>query len=312
MLLYVLFAMTLGTTTAFPVNQGSASREGFWSLQDESTNLAINKKDATKQFDGMWKNHVVSSDLYSTDSLNTMAADLRHKLSQESDRLRARLKQELMDLRQRLSPFPSHPHDTTTNVQDLLSPFTKGLQIALESNTQQLCSNLTMTIQRVRSAGPLLYQEEIEKINQAMDENHKRRTAAFEDFKTKAFEAIEEEKDSSRKDLWEEVTARLGQEICSFSLEVQGKMAALKVTLTTLLTSLDPLEDEMVSKVDQFCEGSSSQNHKFIADLVQQISMLEEKQSKGEPSSHVNIDSIQEDFSTRLNALLQDIVHTIN
>lgn len=261
---------------------------------------------------GMWKSHVVSSDLYSPDSLNTMAAELRHKLSQESDRLRARLRQELRDLRQRLSPFPSHPQASPTNVQELLSPFTKGLQMALESNTHQLCGHLMMTIQGVQSDEPSVYQDAIEKISQAMDESHKRRTSAFENFKTKAFEAVEEEKDSSRKDLWEEVTARLGQEICSFSLEAQGKIAALKVSLTTLLSSSEPLGAEMVSKVDQFCDGSSRQNHKFITDLVQQISMLEEKQSKGEPSSHVNIDSIQEDFSTRLNALLQDIVHTIN
>lgn len=261
---------------------------------------------------GMWKSHVVSSDLYSPDSLNSMAADLRHKLSQESDRLRARLRQELLDLRQRLSPYPSHPQVTPTNVHELLSPFTKSLQLALESNTQQLCGHLMMTVQGVQSNGPSLYQDATEKISQAMDESHKRRTAAFEDFKTKAFEAVEEDKDSSRKDLWEEVTARLGQEICSFSLEAQGKIAALKVSLTTLLTSSEPLGAEMVSKVDQFCDGSSRQNHKFIADLVQQISRLEEKQSKGESSSHVNIDSIQEDFSTRLNALLQDIVHSIN
>ncbi|XP_060744668.1 apolipoprotein A-IV [Tachysurus vachellii] len=312
MLLYVIFAVTLGTTTAFPVNQDAASREGFWSIHDESTNLAIDKKDTTKNSDGMWKSHVVSSDLYSPDSLNPMAAELRYKLSQESDRLRARLRQELLDLRQRLSPYPSHPQGTVPNVQELLSPFTKGLQMALESNTHQLCSHLRITIQGVQADGPLLYQEAIEKIRQAMDESHKRRTAGFEDFKTKAFEAVEEDKDSSRKDLWEEVTASLGQEILSYSLEVQGKIAALKVSLTTLLTSSEPLGAEMVSKVDQFCDGSSRQNHKFIANLVQQISMIEEKQNKGEPPSHVNIDSIQEDFSTRLNALLQDIVHTIN
>ncbi|XP_047676180.1 apolipoprotein A-IV [Tachysurus fulvidraco] len=310
MLLYVIFAVTLGTTTAFPVNQDAASREGFWSIHDENTNLAIDKKDTTKNFDGMWKSHVVSS--YSPDSLNPMAAELRYKLSQESDRLRARLRQELLDLRQRLSPYPSHPQGTVLNVQELLSPFTKGLQMALESNTHQLCSHLRMTIQGVQADGPLLYQEAIEKIRQAMDESHKRRTAGFEDFKTKAFEAVEEDKDSSRKDLWEEVTASLGQEILSYSLEVQGKIAALKVSLTTLLSSSEPLGAEMVSKVDQFCDGSSRQNHKFIANLVQQISMIEEKQNKGEPPSHVNIESIQEDFSTRLNALLQDIVHTIN
>lgn len=255
---------------------------------------------------------MVSSDLYSPDSLNPMAAEFRHKLSQESDRLRARLRQELLNLRQRLSPYPSHPKVTPTNVHELLSPFTKDLQMALESNTHHLCGHLMMTVQGVQSDGPSVHQEAIEKISQAMDDSHKRRTTAFEDFKTKAFEAIEKDKDNSRKDLWEEMTARLGQQICSFSLELQGKIAALKVSLTTLLTSSEPLGPEMVSKVDQFCDGSSRQNQKFIADLLQQISLLEEKQSKGEPSSHVNIDSIQEDFSMRLNALLQDIIHTIN
>lgn len=36
---------------AFPVNQDASSREGFWSIQDESTNLAIDKKYPPKNFE---------------------------------------------------------------------------------------------------------------------------------------------------------------------------------------------------------------------------------------------------------------------
>ncbi|XP_062872828.1 uncharacterized protein zgc:162608 [Trichomycterus rosablanca] len=301
---FVIFAVYLVTTAAFPVPQDSVST---W-----DTNLAINKADLTKQHDGMWKTHVVSNDLYSQDSLNPMAAELRHKLSQESERLLARLRQELVELRQRLSPYPSHPHHSPTNIRDLLAPFTRRLQEALDSNTHDLCGHLMMTLQGLHPDRPSLYQEAMQSVGQSLDEGHRRRTAAFEDFKTKAFEAVEEDRDSSRKELWEEVTARLGQEILSFSLEVQGKVAALKVSLTTLLTSSDPPRSEIITKVDQFCNLSASQNEKFISNLEQLTARLEEKQSQGEQSSHANIDSIQEDFSTRLNALLQDIVHTLN
>ncbi|XP_072547624.1 uncharacterized protein [Salminus brasiliensis] len=315
LLQFMILATSLAAAIAFPVQQGTASGEALWTVQEEIENLATNKADISKEFNGMWKSHVVSTDLYSPDAQNPMAAELRRKLSQESERLRARLRQELLELRQRLSPYPTHPQLTPANVRELLAPFTQKLQRALDSNTQELCGQLSLSLQGLQGLqpdGPSPYQEAVGKIGQALDESHRRRTVAFEDFKTKAFEAVEEDRDGSKKDLWEEVTARLGQEIVSFSLEVQGKVAALKVSLTGLLTSAEPAKAEADSKVLQFCQSSSAQNQKFIADLEQQIASLEEKQSHGDPSSHVNIESIQEDFSTRLNALLADIVHTLN
>lgn len=263
---------------------------------------------------GMWKNHVVSSDLYSQDSYNPMAAELRRKLSMESERLRARLKQELTELRERLSPYPSHPKHTMANVKEFLAPFTKQLETALQSNTQELCEKLNLNLQELNPEEATLYQEAVQRITQALDESHQKRTAAFEDFKTKAFEAVEEKRDSSGKELWEEVTARLGQELCTFSLEVQGKVAALKIALTGHLASAQPPRDVMASKVDQFCQNSSAQNKKFISNLDLQMIALQENQSHGESSGfhQTNIESIQEDFSTRLTALLQDIVHTLN
>ncbi|KAL7848699.1 hypothetical protein SRHO_G00203220 [Serrasalmus rhombeus] len=311
----VILAMSLVTATAFPVQQDPASQEAVWSVQEEIANLAIDKADVTKEFNGMWKSHVVSSDLYSQNAQNPMAAELRRKLSQESERLRARLRQELLELRQRLSPYPIHPQLTPANVRELLAPFTKQLQKALDSNTQELCGQLSLNLQGLQDLqadGSAPYLEVVEKIGQALDESHRRRTAAFEDFKTKAFEAVEEDRDGSKKELWEEVTARLGQEIVSFSLEVQGKVAALKVSLAGLLTSAEPPRAEAASKVLQFCQSSSTQNEKFITNLEQQIAKLEEQQSHGDQLSHISIESIQEDFSTRLNALLQDIVHTLN
>ncbi|KAL6471023.1 hypothetical protein MHYP_G00196730 [Metynnis hypsauchen] len=311
----VILAMCLATATAFPVQQDPASQEAVWSVQEEIANLAIDKADVTKEFNGMWKSHVVSSDLYSQNAQNPMAAELRHKLSQESERLRARLRQELLELRQRLSPYPIHPQLTPANVRELLAPFTKQLQKALDSNTQELCGQLSLNLQGLQDLqadGSAPNLEVVEKIGQALDESHRRRTTAFEDFKTKAFEAVEEDRDGSKKELWEEVTARLGQEIVSFSLEVQGKVAALKVSLAGLLTSAEPRRAEAASKVLQFCQSSSTQNEKFITNLEQQITKLEEQQSHGDPLSHISIESIQEDFSTRLNALLQDIVHTLN
>uniref|UniRef100_A0A8C2K9J4 Zgc:162608 n=1 Tax=Cyprinus carpio TaxID=7962 RepID=A0A8C2K9J4_CYPCA len=307
---FVTLALVFATTTAFPLDE--ISREA-WSLQKD--NQATDKKILAKDSNGVWKNHVVSSDLYSQDSHNPMAAELRQKLSMESERLRARLKQELSELRERLSPYPSHPKHTMANIKEFLAPFTKQLQTALQSNTQELCEKLNMNLQDLNPEEATLYQEAVQRVTLALDESHQKRTAAFEDFKTKAFKAVEEERDSSVKELWEEVTARLGQEVCTFSLEVQGKVAALKIALAGHLASAQPPRDVMTSKVDQFCQNSSSRNQQFISNLDQQMIALQENQSHGESSAgyhQTNIESIQEDFSTRLTALLQDIVHTLN
>lgn len=311
---FVGLALTFTTyMTAFPLNHDT-SREASWSLQ--SNNQAMDKKDLQKDTNsGMWKNHVVSSDLYSQDSFNPMAAELRHKLSMESERLRARLKQELAELRERLSPYPSHPKHTLASVKEFLAPFSKQLQTSLQSNTQELCEKLSLNLQDLNPDEATLYQEVMQKITLALDESHQKRTAAFENFKTKAFEAVEEEKDSSGKELWEEVTARLGQEVCTFSLEIQGKVAALKIALAGHLASTHPPSNVMASKVEQFCQNSSDRNQQFILNLDQQMIALQEKQNNGESSSgfhQINLDSIQEDFSTRISALLQDIVHTLN
>uniref|UniRef100_A0A8C1TDL4 Zgc:162608 n=1 Tax=Cyprinus carpio TaxID=7962 RepID=A0A8C1TDL4_CYPCA len=307
---FVTLALVFATTTAFPLDE--ISREA-WSLQKD--NQATDKKILAKDSNGVWKNHVVSSDLYSQDSHNPMAAELRQKLSMESERLRARLKQELSELRERLSPYPSHPKHTMANIKEFLAPFTKQLQTALQSNTQELCEKLNMNLQDLNPEEATLYQEAVQRITLALEVSHQKRTAAFEDFKTKAFEAVEEERDSSVKELWEEVTARLGQEVCTFSLEVQGKVAALKIALAGHLASAQPPRDVMTSKVNQFCQNSSSRNQQFISNLDQQMIALQENQSHGESSAgyhQTNIESIQEDFSTRLTALLQDIVHTLN
>nr|XP_055052389.1 apolipoprotein A-IV [Misgurnus anguillicaudatus] len=310
---FVGLALTFTTITAFPLNHDT-SREASWSLQ--SNNQAIDKKDLVKDTNsGMWKNHVVSSDLYSQDSFNPMAAELRHKLSMESERLRARLKQELAELRERLSPYPSHPKHTLASVKDFLAPFTKQLQTSLQSNTQELCEKLSLNLQDLNPDEATLYQEAVQKITLALDESHQKRTAAFENFKTKAFEAVEEEKDSSGKELWEEVTARLGQEVCTFSLEIQGKVAALKIALAGHLASTLPPRNVMATKVEQFCQNSSVRNEQFILNLDQQMIALQEKQNNGESSAgfhQINLESIQEDFSTRISALLEDIVHTLN
>ncbi|XP_057206375.1 apolipoprotein A-IV [Triplophysa rosa] len=307
----VILALTFASTTALPLNHDS-SQEASWSLQKD--NQATDKKDFAKDPNGMWKNHVVSSDLYSQDSSSPMAAELRYKLSMESERLRARLKQELAELRQRLSPYPSHPKHTLANVREFLAPFTKQLQTALQSNTQELCDKLNLNLQDLNPDEAALYQEVVQRITLALDESHQKRTAAFENFKTKAFEAVEEQGDSSGKELWEEVTARLGQEVCTFSLEIQGKMAALKIALVGHLASAQPPRDVMTSKVDQFCQNSFAHNQQFISNLDQHIITLQENVSNGESSAfhQTNIESIQEDFSTRLSALLQDIIHTLN
>ncbi|TRY84883.1 hypothetical protein DNTS_017997 [Danionella cerebrum] len=305
---FISLALAFATTTAFPLND-EVLREP-WGVHNQATDKSLFDKDST----AMWKNHVVSSDLYSPDSSSPMATELRRKLSMESERLRARLKQELADLRQRLSPYPNQPKHSLANIKQFLAPFTKQLQTALQANTQELCEKLQLNLHLLNPEEASLYQEAVERITLALDETRKKRTAAFEDFKTKAFEAIEEERDGSGKELWEEVTAKLGQEVVTFSLDAQGKVAALKIALAAHLASPQPPKEVMASKVDQFCQNASDQNQQFIANLDQEMVMLQENQGQSESSGfHQNyMESIQEDFSTRLTALLEDIVHTLN
>ncbi|KAG8002025.1 hypothetical protein GBF38_012343 [Nibea albiflora] len=135
----VIFALSFLTTSAYPLHRNT--REATWT--DSKANQAHDKSELTaKDVDKIYKIHIDSSGLYNPDnhSKNPVAEEIQHKLNIESERLRMRLRQELAELQERLSPSPAHLSSTLANMRERLAPLTQQLQSSLSSNTQDLCS----------------------------------------------------------------------------------------------------------------------------------------------------------------------------
>ncbi|XP_070987881.1 apolipoprotein A-IV [Oncorhynchus clarkii lewisi] len=314
----VIFALSFLTTTAFPLHR--TSREASQALQDIMTNQAHEKTDLNKDVNGMWKSHVESSNLYTQDSPNPMVSEIRHKLTLESERLRARLRQELAKLRERLAVYPAHTQSsesTLASVRDRLAPLIKQLQSAGNSNSQELCSHLRLYFQGLEAAesqaaaGPTLYLEAVQWISQTLDDSSAKMTSVIQDFKTKTSSMIRELNGTFQGDFWQEVNVRLGQEVQALSLEVQGRVGVLKAKLVRLLLAPHPLTTEVFTSMEQFCQSATLQDQLFYARIEKHLLGQESQaQSPSEPPSP-RLGLLEEDFSAKLSALLQDILHTV-
>ncbi|XP_030632213.1 apolipoprotein A-IV [Chanos chanos] len=297
---------------AHPLSRDSSSGEISWDNSGQKANQANEKSEVTKELNGMWKSHVESSDIYSQDSYNLMSGDIRHKLRLESERLRARLRQQLSELRDKLYPHTSQTQHGLANVKELFAPLTKQLQSALDSTTQELCGQLQLHLLTLNPEEDALHFEISQRLSQSLDDSQKKMTVSVEDFKTKILDLAQENKHSSGSTFWEEVTSKLGQEASTFKLEVLGSVTALKASLADLLISPQYLKDEVTSRVIQFCQSSTIKNERLILDLEQHLVRLQQQHRNGESETHhlIGMDSLQ-DFSTKLNALLRDIRNTL-
>uniref|UniRef100_A0AAZ3PI93 Uncharacterized protein n=1 Tax=Oncorhynchus tshawytscha TaxID=74940 RepID=A0AAZ3PI93_ONCTS len=306
----VIFTLSFLTTTAYPLHR--TSREASQALQDIMTNQAHEKTDLNKDVNGMWKSHVESSNLYTQDSPNPMVSEIRHKLTLESERLRARLRQELAKLRERLAVYPAHTQSsesTLASVRDRLAPLIKQLQSAVNSNSQELCSHLRLYFQGLEAAesqaaaGPTLYLEAVQWISQTLDDSSAKMTSVIQDFKTKTSSMIRELNGTFQGDFWQEVQA--------LSLEVQGRVGVLKAKLVRLLLAPHPLRAEVFTSMEQFCQSATLQDQLFHARIEKHLLGQESQaQSPSEPPSP-RLGLLEEDFSAKLSALLQDILHTV-
>uniref|UniRef100_A0A4W5LAH8 Zgc:162608 n=1 Tax=Hucho hucho TaxID=62062 RepID=A0A4W5LAH8_9TELE len=312
----VIFGLSFLTTTAYPLHR--TSREASQALQDIMTNQAHEKTDLNKDVNGLWKSHVENSNLYSQD--NPMVSEIRHKLTLESERLRARLRQELAKLRETLALYPSHPQSsesTLAGVRNRLAPLTKQLQSAVNSNSQELCSHLRLYFQGLEAAenqaaaGPTLYLEAVQWISQTLDDSSAKMTSIIQDFKTKTSSKIRELNGTFQGDFWQEVNVQLGQEVQALSLEVQGRVGVLKAKLVRLLLAPHPLRAEVFTSMEQFCQSATLQDQLFHARIEKHLLGQESQaQSPSEPPS-LPLGLLEEDFSAKLRALLQDILHTV-
>lgn len=280
----------------------------------------------------MYKSHIDSSGLYDQDyhSRNTITEEMQHKLNLESERLRARLRQELAELQERLSPSPAHLSSTLASMRERLAPLTQQLQSSLSSNTQDLCGQLSIYLQGLERAeaqpepSPALYQEAFHWLSQTLEHSSSKLAEIISNFIAKTTEVVQHlrensahEEEAAESALWQEISSRLGQEVSSLRVEAHNKMGVLKVKLTALLEAAHPQTVELTASIEQFCQNAVLQNQMFQARLstlipgelqVQGASSLSRSPSPLfiQPSG-----SLQGDFRVQLSALIQDIMHSV-
>ncbi|XP_071373877.1 apolipoprotein A-IV [Centroberyx affinis] len=326
----VIFALSFLTTSAYPLHHGTSSREAAWA--DPKLNQAHDKAELTKDVDNAYKSHVDSSGLYSQEddhNKNPMVEEMRRKLNVESERLRTRLRQELAELRERLSPYPAHPSSALASMRERLAPLTQQLQSSLSSSTQDLCSQLSLYLQGLElaeaqaEASPALYRDALHWMSQTLEHSGSKLAEIISDFQTKSSGVIDHLKEISASEgakpgLWQEMSSRLGQEVSSLRLEVQSRVGALKAELAALLITAQPLKAEVKASMDRFCQSAALQSQVFQARIERLFLGLEEEMevqeasSPSSPSSSIQPGgSLQEDFSVKLSALIQDILHSV-
>lgn len=286
----------------------------------------------------IYKSHIDSSDLYNQDdhSKTPVAEEMQRKLNMESERLRARLRQELAELRERLSPSPAHLSSTLASMRERLAPLTQQLQSSLSSNTQDLCGQLSLYLQGLETAeaqaeaSPALYQEAFHWISQILEHSTSKVADIVSDFHTKAVGVIKHLKESSASEeevatseLLREISSRLGQEVSSLNVEAQNRVGVLKAELAALLDTAQPRKAEVTARMEQFCQNAALQSQVFQAQMerlfqgleeelgVQGASSLSPSSSSSSSSSIQPGGSLQEDFTVKLSALIQDILHSV-
>ncbi|GLD57324.1 uncharacterized protein AKAME5_000956200 [Lates japonicus] len=328
----LVLTLSFLTTSAYPLHRNT--REATWT--DSKANQAHDKTDLTKDVDKIYKSHIDSSSLYSReddDNKNPVAEEMQLKLNMESERLRIRLRQELAELQKRLSPSPAHLSSTLASMRERLAPLTQQLQSSLSSNTQDLCGQLSLYLQGLETAEaqaqatPALYQDAFHWMTQALEHSRSKLADIISDFHTKTVGAIEHlkeisasEEEVAKSELWQVVSSRLGQEVSLLRVETQNRVEALKAELTALQETAPPLKAEVAASMERFCQNAALQSEVFQARMERLFQGLEEelevqRASSLSPSSISSSiqpgGSLQEDFSVKLSALIQDILHSV-
>lgn len=280
----------------------------------------------------IYKSHIDSSGLYNQDnrSKNPVAEEVQRKLNMESERLRARLHQELAELRERLSPSPAHLSSTLASMRERLAPLTQQLQSSLSSNTQDLCGQLSLYLEGLETAeaqakaSPALYQEAFHWMSQTLEQSGSKVADIVSNFHTKTVGVIEHlkeisssEEEAAKPEFWQEISSRLGQEVNSLSLEAQNRVAALKADLAAVLETAQPQKAELTASMERFCQNAALQSQVFQARIERLFQELEVQGASSlyppfSSSSFIQPGgSLQEDFTVKLSALIQDILHSV-
>ncbi|XP_027855488.1 uncharacterized protein LOC114133635 [Xiphophorus couchianus] len=330
-MIWELMIVTLSLSTALAHPLHSDSREAAW--VDSKANHVFDKTDLSKDTHGIYKSVIDSSGLYtleSDDLKHPLAEEMQHKLTLESERLRVRLRQELAELRERLSPSPAQLSAILDSMKEHLSPLTQQLQDSLSSNTQDLCSQLRVYLQGLEKtaaqaeASPAFYQEAFQWISQNLELSSGQLSSLISDFQTSASGVIEHlkqksdaEEDTVGSEVWQAVVSKLGQELSSLREEVQSRVGAFRAQLAALLESAHPPQTNVADSLEQFCHNAALQSQSLQARMERLFIAVEEEAggastvSQSLSSSMQEGASLREDFSVRLSALIQDIMHSV-
>ncbi|XP_059931432.1 uncharacterized protein zgc:162608 isoform X2 [Gadus macrocephalus] len=339
----LIITMSLLTTSAFPLYPNANQRE--IALADPKENEAQDKTEHTRDVDGAYKSYMDSSDLYTTEegegrSKRPMEDGMRHKLNAESERLRVRMRQELAELTERLAPQPVRAAAAAAagalgDMRQRLAPLTQQLQSSLSTNAREMCGQLGLFLRGLEQAearaeaGPSTYREAFHGMSRTLERGGATLTDVTGDFQSKASEAmdqqrereggdgaVEEEEEERSGRMWREMRSRLAQEMSSTRLEAQSRLGALKAELTALLVTSQPLKTEVTASVSEFCQRAALQTQGFQARIERLfLGMEEEQEAPGAPSSPADSSQpgslLQDDFSAKFSALIQDILHSV-
>ncbi|XP_035240346.1 apolipoprotein A-IV isoform X2 [Anguilla anguilla] len=326
LVLVISFVATAGLPV--PQNNDSTRPEASWDYSSQTANQAADKTELTKEADRTWKSSLESSDLYGdlyahdvSQSQGSLTGDLRRKLSLESQRLSARLAQELRELRERLAAaFAAHPtaslppQRAPAAARDRLALPTHRLRDALDSDARELCSALRRYAQGPETGGgpapepgATRYEDAARGMGRALGASERELTARLAEFQAEASGATGGQGGAA---------AALRAEVEAFGAGVRSRAESLR----TGLAGTQSLGEGLSKHVEQFCRSSEEENRRFAGRIERQLEALGQgergalSEGLGEAPfvSPSSTGSLGEDFSPKLNALLQDILQTLS
>ncbi|XP_056296751.1 uncharacterized protein zgc:162608 isoform X2 [Pseudoliparis swirei] len=320
----VIFSLSFLTTSAYRLHRDT--REATWT--DLKVNQAYDKTEPSKDVNQIYKTNIDGADLYGPDDLgskNPVAEEMQRKLNVESERLRIRLRQELAELRERLSSSPAQLASALAGMRERLAPLTWQLQSSLSSGTKDLCGQLNLYLQGPETAevrsnpASSLNQGAAYRMSQSLERGAAKVAVLISDFHAKTVGEIERLKEvgaAAQSDHWQKIILRLGQEVSALRTEAQMRTGSFQAELAALIgTAARPGEaDVTAASAERFCQNAAAQSHVFQGRMERLFQGLEEELEVPGASSLAPVSSsssLQEDFSEKLSALIRDIMHSV-
>lgn len=265
-------------------------------------------------FRKIYKSHIDSSDLYTLNDSgnNPIAEDMQRKLNVESERLRVRLRQELAELRERLSPSPAL---LGSRARERLAPLARELQRSLSGGSRDLCGRLSLHLRG--PGGPTPRREALDAVSRDLERGGSEADRFISDFHQKSLEELQHlkeistgEEEGAESELWREMSSRLDQEVSALKAEAREGVVALRAKLAAALRSDRPQRDELTDGAEELCRSSVGQNHGDLEARLERV--FQGVRDSPEPSPPPpSGGSLTDDFTVRLSALIHDILHSV-